>query len=328
MKLFLCNIILLLFIIPVYTQNRIAYRFLELPITTEGSAMGGFNHSVFTENLSFTFHNPALLREEMSQQMHFTFNNFYQQTKQLHLQSAWKHNNSEWILSPAIAYLNYGKINQTDIYAIENGTSNANDWVVQVSAAKSYLNNWNYGLTLKYLHSQIAYVKSNAVAVDLGLNYRDTVVGIQAALVLKNIGTILSQYAPNENNILPFDVQWSISYKLFKIPLQLSLNSFQFPLIDHYRKTDKSPFIEQLFLKTILSAEWNIEDKIRLQLGYRYQRKKDWSILDRSSGLVGWSSGISFYHKKFQLYYSITPMQQKSFQQFSVAIPLQKKSLF
>ncbi len=308
-------------------QERIAYRFLELPATVESSSLGGYQHSFTTNNLTHSFHNPAQLRADMKNQFHFGFNSFYENTRQLYLQTAWHNQKSGWNFSPALTYLNYGRIDQTDLFGIINGEAAANDFLLQITASKAYLENWNYGFTLKYIHSQIAHLRSGAVAVDFGLNYRDTTNRLQAALVLKNIGFILKQFEPSRNYILPFDVQLGISYELPNIPLQLSLTTLKFPLIDHYRTTDGKT-MEEILGRMVVGAQWKIEHLVGINVGYHYARRKDWSNGEQGQGLMGISTGISVYLPRFQFFYGYTPVQQQAWHQIGVAISTTRKSIF
>lgn len=325
---YLIYIFSIVFAFSIKAQDREAYKFLSLPITVESGAAGSHNHSLFTKNLSHSFHNPALLRSEMADQLHFSFNSYFTGVKQMYVQTAWNSKKTDWVIAPSLVYFNHGTVDQTDIFQNFYGTTNANDWLLQVAASKKYLSHWNYGIQVKYIHSKIAHYNSNAIAADLGLNYQDTLVGIQAALVLKNIGTIINQYSPQDDQILPFDVQLGVSYKFSKLPLQLSLNTLRFPLIDRYQLNQQKTTLNTVMRRLILHAEWNIKNIIHVNLGYHYARRQDWSISENGNGILGWSTGLSFYHPKFQIFYSLTPMQQHSWQQFGIAFNTKKKSIF
>jgi hypothetical protein len=53
-----------------------AYRFLSLPSSSHVAALGGSNVSVYNNDLSFSFHNPALLNAEMSNTLSLNATNY------------------------------------------------------------------------------------------------------------------------------------------------------------------------------------------------------------------------------------------------------------
>ncbi|MEK0750800.1 hypothetical protein OSH65_25630, partial [Mycobacterium ulcerans] len=64
--------------------------------------------------------------------------------------------------------------------------------------------------------------RANGIAMDVGLSYKDTALGLQAGLVAKNMGVELKKYTPGNEESLPFDLQIGVSKRLRHLPLQLS----------------------------------------------------------------------------------------------------------
>src|SRR5262245_16918864 len=61
------------------------YNFLKLPSTPQLSALGGINISNRTNDIGMTMSNPAFLRDDMSGQLHASFNSMYAGIKNLAL---------------------------------------------------------------------------------------------------------------------------------------------------------------------------------------------------------------------------------------------------
>src|SRR5204862_4952843 len=97
-----------------------------------------------------------------------------------------------------------------------------NDWVMQVSASRSYLQKWSYGASFKFISSNYGIYSSNGIAMDVGLLYTDTSNLIFASIVAKNMGYQLKKYAGTEAEELPFDLQVGITKKLKNEPLTFS----------------------------------------------------------------------------------------------------------
>src|SRR5207245_947832 len=107
------------------------------------------------------------------------------------------------------------------------GNFHPSDYVVQVSAAREYKERWNYGATLKFIHSNYGQYRSSAIAMDIGITYTDSANGLQAALVAKNMGGQIKRYTGTSSGDLPFDLQLGISKRLAHAPIQFSATVFQ-----------------------------------------------------------------------------------------------------
>ncbi|MHA4874898.1 hypothetical protein, partial [Enterococcus faecium] len=95
---------------------------------------------------------------------------------------------------------------QTDASGNIYGEFKPNDYVIQVSASKKYLERWWYGATLKFVSSNYGQYRSNGVALDLGVTYYDSTKFFQASVVFRNIGTQLKKYDGANKEELPFDL--------------------------------------------------------------------------------------------------------------------------
>ena len=93
-----------------------------------------------------------------------------------------------------------------------------NDWVMQVSASRSYLQKWNYGASFKFISSNYGIYRSNGIAMDFGVLYTDTANLFSVSLLAKNMGYQLKKYAGTEADELPFDLQAGITKKLKHAP--------------------------------------------------------------------------------------------------------------
>ncbi|MCR6719792.1 MAG: hypothetical protein NVV59_05730 [Chitinophagaceae bacterium] len=131
------------------------FNFLRLPATPLVTGMGGMNISITTNDVAMAFENPALLQQAMHGQLSTGFQTGF---SGLHTYSAAGSINKETLktrFAAGLHYIDYGKLPQTDAAGNEMGFFRPNDWVFQVSAARSYLTRWNYGMTIKYIQSFI-----------------------------------------------------------------------------------------------------------------------------------------------------------------------------
>jgi hypothetical protein len=121
------------------------FNFLKLPHTPQLTALGGVNVSVPSNDVGLAFNNPSLLKKEMHTQMNAVFNNFYAGINAYHLSFGYRHEKLKTNFGWGLSYFDYGKISETDATGNILGALKPTDWVMQVSASRSYLQKWKYG---------------------------------------------------------------------------------------------------------------------------------------------------------------------------------------
>ena len=201
------------------------FNFLKLPGTPQLTALGGVNVSVTSNDVGLAFNNPGLLKKEMHTQMNAVFNSFYAGINAYHLSVAYNHEKLKTNFAWGLTYFDYGKISETDASGNILGQITPNDWVMQLSASRSYLQKWNYGASFKFISSNYGIYRSNGIAMDFGVLYTDTANLLSVSLVAKNMGYQLKKYAGTEAEELPFDLQAGITKKLKNAPLAFSFTA-------------------------------------------------------------------------------------------------------
>ena len=310
------------------------FNFLQQPNTAQVAALGGINISNLSNDVGLTFNNPALLRNTMHQQINASFNNFFAGFKNYSLTTAWHVPSINTTTALGINYFNYGNNIQTDAAGNLLGNFIANDYVVQLSAAKQYKNNWHIGTTVKFISSSYGMYKSNGIAADIALAFVDTSNFFQASLVIKNLGTQLKTY---NNSIskeeLPFDVQLGISKKLAKAPIQFSLTAHHLQRFNIlYNDTlfkasegnesfqQKKYTLEKIFAHLIFSAQFFIHQKVELTTGYNFLRRHDLNVYNTTNNLNGFTAGLGILLKKFHLRYATGFYQRNVFHQVAFSL--------
>ncbi len=266
----------------------------------------------------------------MHQQVQVGFNRYLADIKQLYLQGAWYHARYDMNFTGAISYLNYGSVPVTDIAGNIWGDIYPRDYTIQVGMSKSYMTKWNYGLTAKFVHSNPGNQQSSALALDAGVNYRDSTNSLQTSLVLKNFGWILTNQSVVEDYSLPFDIQLGFTYRLKEAPVQLSLQTYRFPAIKAHQNDygndemqeylKPANFFNSMFRHIILSGQLMIEEKVAVNMGYNYLRRIEMSDNGRGVGLNGFSMGVGLYLSRFQLNYAITSVQKQAWHQLGLGL--------
>src|SRR5258705_11472964 len=222
-------VILLWFVIfPLNAQTlggSSVFNFLKLPNTSQLTSLGGINVSQPSNDIGLAFNNPALLKPSMHTQMNAVFNDFYGGIKVYHLSLGYHHPKLNTNFSWGLNYFSYGNVSETDASGNVLGKFRPTDWVMQVSASRSYLDKWNYGATLKFINSNYGPYRSNGIAMDVGVLYQDSLKLFSASLLAKNLGFQLKKYNGTEADDLPFDLQIGLTKRLKSAPLSFSITA-------------------------------------------------------------------------------------------------------
>jgi hypothetical protein len=299
-----------------------AFNFLKVSPSPQLTALGGVNGSVISNDVSLTYHNPALLRPSLHGQVAADFTIFYAGIKNIHSQASYYNENWKTSFGIGVNYFHYGSTDQTDASGNILGSFRPYDYVVQVSAGRQYQERWFYGATFKYIQSSYGLYQSNALALDFGLNYYDSSSGFQVYFLAKNMGTQLKTYG-GEAEDMPFDLQLGITKRLRNAPFQFSVAAqrlHQFDLVYNDTTFNSSEgvegpdnnFIANLFRHFVFATQVYIGERLEFTVGYNVLRRAELSVYNSTNGLTGISFGAGVNLKKLQIRYSRSQYQASS----------------
>ena len=293
------------------------FNFLKLPNTAQLTALGGTNVSVTSNDVGLAFNNPSLLKKEMHTQMTAVFNSFYAGINAYHLSFAYRQEKLKTNFGWGLTYFDYGKISETDASGNILGAIKPTDWVMQVSASRSYLEKWNYGASFKFISSNYGTYRSNGIAMDVGVLYTDTANLFSASIVAKNMGYQLKKYAGTEAEELPFDLQAGITKKLKNAPLSFSFTAHHLHQFDiryndtvfnsennfGINKNGKFAF-DKIFRHFVFAAQIFPVPQLEVTIAYNHLRRQELNISNTTNGLNGFSVGVGLVVKKLQVRYA------------------------
>ncbi len=316
-----------------------AFSFINQPNSAQLSALGGVNISSIGNDVGIIFQNPSLLRNEMHQQLNASFNNFLAGIKNYSLTTGFHVPKININLGFGINYLNYGTIPQTDAIGNVYSTYSPTDYVVQVMASKKYKERFWLGSTFKFINSSYGQFKSNAIALDIGVSYFDTANQLQISVLVKNMGTQLKTYNNSDKKEeLPFDIQFGVTKRLAKAPIQLSLTAQHlqqfainysdsiFNAAEGIDNTNNN-VLDKVTSHLILASQFFLGDKLELITAYNFSRRKDLNAYNVSNGLNGFTMGVGLKLKKLQIRYGTGFYQQNMFHQVSLNIKWKGENL-
>lgn len=313
------------------------FNFLNSSPTPQLTALGGVNVSDPSPDIGLAENNPALLRSSMHAQLGTSFARLPSGINAWNLALGYLHPKTQTRFLWSLAYLDYGSITETDAAGNSYGSIRPRDWYMQVSAAHDYAGHWTGGASLKFISSNYGLYRSNGIAVDVGLLYRDSVSQWMAGLLVRNMGTQLRKYDGTDPGDLPFDLQLGISKKLAHAPFAFSFTAHhlhQFALTyndtafnneNGWPNAGKGFTLDKLFRHFVLATTVFLGDRVTLTAGYNHLRRQELSLGRGGNGLTGFSLGAAVVLDKMQIRFSRSQyMNRLSLNQFGLNLPLNK----
>ena len=310
------------------------FSFIKNPATTEVAALGGTNVSHIGNNVAAGFSNPSLFRPGHHGQIATSFSSLLAGINQYTAMAGYQLGGQT--LGLGVQYINYGSIDQTDAAGNLLGMYRPSDLAVQIGTSKQYKEKWWLGAAAKFIHSNYGQYRSSALAVDASLTYFDESSGLQAGVVIANMGTQLNAYAGAVKEELPFEINAGISKKLAEAPLQFSLTLQQlqrFNLLGSDTSFMVSEFgkkystFDKMMSHVVLGAQLTLSDNINCNLGYNLLRRQSLNGYNITNGLNGVTFGVGVLMDKLHINYATGFYQRNMFHQLSLNFNFVNKAL-
>jgi hypothetical protein len=310
------------------------FGFIKNPATAEVAALGGTNVSLIGNNVAACFSNPSLLRLGHHGQVATSFSSLLAGISQYTTMAGYKVGGQT--LGLGVQYINYGSIDQTDAAGNLLGMYRPSDVAVQIGTSKQYKEKWWLGATAKFIHSNYGQYRSSALALDASLTYFDEASGLQAGVVVTNMGTQLNAYAGAVKEELPFEINAGVSKKLADAPLQFSLTLQQlqrFNLLGSdtsfmvSESGKKYSTFDKLMSHVVLGAQLTLNENINCNLGYNLLRRQSLNGYNITNGLNGVTFGVGVMMQKLHINYATGFYQRNMFHQLSLNFNFVNKAL-
>ena len=272
----------------------------------------------------------------MHSQINAVFNSLYAGIKAFHLSLGYHNEKLNTNFLWGLNYFNYGNIQQTDASGNILGNFKPNDWVMHLSASRSYMEKWNYGATLKFINSNYSQYRSNGIALDAGVLYTDSLKQFSASALVKNMGFQLKKYQGTTADDLPFDLQIGLTKRLEKAPFSFSITAHHLHQFDiRYNDTtfnqdngfenssNSKISFDKIFRHFVFATTVYIGKNVELIAAYNYLRRKELNIGNAENGLTGFSLGASAIFNKIQIRYARAYYQNNTaYNQFGLNLKL------
>jgi len=266
------------------------YRFLLLDPSPRAASLAG-SYVAANDEPNVLFYNPAGIYENLSGKVSFSY---LSHIADINAASASYIKNFENIgaFGFGLQYVNYGDFKKADQFGNVTGSSRATDLAFTLSYSNQLDENFNYGVSSKFIYSGIADVSSTAFAFDFGLQYLWKEQNWKFGFSALNLGSQLSTYYDKKES-LPVDIKFGVSKKLQYMPFEFYFS---------FNRLNDS---EERFKNITGGGEFRLSEVIRLRIGYDTQKRRELK-LGTTAGLAGFNFGIGIKIKNYNFDYGFS----------------------
>jgi len=258
-------------------------------------------------DLNMTFHNPAILSTEMHNEFAVGYMNYVADINVGSVAYARKINDrSAWMAG--VRYIDYGSMLWTTAENEVLGNTYAQDLALTGTYSWMLSEYWRAGGGVSLIYSVLDEYTSAALAVDLGLYYKNPENLLSAGLVIKNLGSQIVSYN-GTYEYMPWDVQLGFSKKFAYAPFRFTLTAqnltnltmpYLAEEVDGVGTSTNNSLASKVFKHLLVGFEFVPSDNFLLSLGYNYRRKTELGLLQRTS-FGGFSTAFSIRVKQMRI---------------------------
>ena len=295
------------------------YKFLDLTNSARSASLGGQLITINDNDLSLTYHNPAVLDSSMEKSFILNYVNYFAGINYGYVSFA---NSYKKIgtLATGLHYINYGTFIEANEYGDKTGEFKAAEYAFNIIWANKIDSFLSYGVNFKPIISTLEKYTSFGLALDAGLSYYNPHKLFTASIVAKNLGLQITKYTKETRENLPFELQFGLSKKLAHAPFRFHFvyrhinkwnlrydkpQSTTLNIFGEEEKTESklSVLTDNFFRHTIFGVEILPFPNFYLNFGYNHQRRMELSLA-QSGAMTGFSWGFGMKISKFHISYA------------------------
>ncbi|WP_194767720.1 type IX secretion system protein PorQ [Tamlana sp. I1] len=293
------------------------YQFLNLVSSPRQAALGGKVLTNVDYDVTQPFFNPATINVEMDNQLAVNYTSYLGGISYGTAAYAYTFDRRTQTFHAGVTYINYGTFDGYDEDGNSTGTFSGNETALSLGYALQLgRSDFYFGTNAKLISSKLEQYNSFGVAVDMGLIYINEDMDLNAAFVIRNLGTQITTYADVYER-LPFEMALGVSQKLENVPIRwhVTLENLQkWPIsspnparttsdLEGNETSEKVGFLGQVIRHTIVGVELFPDSGFNIRLGYNFRRGEELRIVDQRN-FSGLSAGLSIKMNKMRFSYT------------------------
>ena len=292
------------------TGGQHLFDFLNVAGDPKTMALGGKNVSSRFNDINAFVLNPATVNDSLSE--HLSLNHTFYYGDINYSQLAFGANvlhSGFWMVG--LQYFNYGKIHAYDELEQDLGELDAHDYAITIGHSMT-AGDFTLGANMKLAVSDLVGYRASGLLFDLGGVYAYPNADLTIGISIRNFGFMLSQYADENENNTPFDIQLGASYKPAHMPFRFSITADHLTLGDltYFDPDNPLDLVEEkpsgfdnVMRHFSFGGELILSRNVNLRIGYNYLIRKELRLQSKSGG-AGLSYGLMFKLKDLEFAYT------------------------
>jgi hypothetical protein len=297
--------------------GKYVYQFLNLVTSPRQAALGGKTITIYDNDVNQAHFNPATINAEMDNHLALNYGSYFKEVTYGTASYAYTYDRHLQTFQAGVNYVNYGKFDGYDQNGLATSQFTGNEIALSVGYAYSIPNTDVFiGANAKLISSTLESYHSFGAAIDIGVLYIDEKNDANWGLVIRNIGTQITNYA-GTNEKLPLEIIAGVSQELENVPIRWHLTlenlqqwniAFSNPAraqssIDGSSKEEKVTFLNNAIRHVVFGVELFPQKAFNLRLGYNFRRAEELRVLEQRN-FSGFSLGFGLKMNKLKFNYS------------------------
>lgn len=297
--------------------GRGTYQFLNLISSPRQAALGGKIITNYDYDPDSALYNPATINYRMDNQLSANYVDYFADINYGTASYAYLVDRRTQVIHAGVTYINYGTFDGRDETGQSTGDFTGSEAAVSVGYAINIpRTNFHLGANVKFITSTLAEFSSLGGAIDLGAIYNYEEWDLNAALVIRNIGT---QFTPFVDTIekLPLEIDAGISQIVPNVPIRWhltfeNLQLWNIAFENEARGTldlegnvtpEEIGILDNVIRHTIVGVELFPKGGFNLRFGYNFRRSEELRIINQRS-FAGLSAGFGIKINKIRFNYA------------------------
>jgi hypothetical protein len=304
------------------------YAFLNLPYSARSLALGTDFISAQDDDLNLGVSNPALYNKEMHQSIGFN-QGLLAQGIMYGMLNYGKHYDKLGTLVGHLRYVDYGRMDRTDITGQTIGKLNASEYSLGLGLGREVSKVLTVGANLNLIYSQLDTYFSIGTSVDLAGKMYFEEHNLVFTALMKNVGYQWKSYTGSNRSSLPAEIQMAVAHKLKHAPFRFSLlahhlNTWNLTYVDPSLKPTVDPltgdtipvpvssFGEKLARHFTYQAEIILSKNIHIRAAFDYHHRQEMKVVSKPA-MAGFSFGVGLNFKRLTVDYGLAIHSQAGY---------------
>lgn len=297
--------------------GRATYQFLNLMSSPRQAALGGKIITNYDYDPDSALYNPANINYEMDNQLAVNYVNYLADINYGTASYAYQWDRRVQVLHAGVTYVNYGTFDGRDEDGNPTGDFGGSEASLSLGYARQIgRTDFHVGANAKFITSTLAEYSSVGGAIDLGLTYNYEDWDLNAAFVVRNIGTQFTAYVDTIEK-LPLEIDAGVSQIVPNVPIRWHITFENLQLLgiafeNEARGTtdlngnttpEEIGILDNVVRHTIVGVELFPRGGFNIRLGYNFRRSEELRIINQRS-FAGLSAGFGIKINKMRFNYA------------------------